>query len=410
MPKALEGLRVVDATHVLAGPFATYQLAVLGAEVIKVESPHSPDQARMQGADRALNDMGMGTAFMAQASNKKAVALDLKTPGGLEAMKRLLDTADVFVANFRPGAFDALGLGYEAVVQRNPRLVYCAISAFGSTGPKQEETGYDNILQAYSGIMSMTGTRDSGPLKCGAQVVDYATGLAAAFAISTALFQRAQSGKGQFIDVSMLDVSLTLCTSHIAGFLWNGSHPEPKGNRYPFATIGEYRAADTGLMIAASNLEQQRKLWTVLGREDMIKTDNNQRLDGHAREAEVLAQIISTRTAQDWETLFRSHRIPAARIRRIEEALSDPHVQARGMIHRHEAPDSPAHGLSVVVAPCRLSDSPPEINRPPQPVGAQTQEILAALGYSADEIEGLRRDGAINGSAPAIGVAHRAAP
>jgi len=409
MPKALEGLRVVDATHVLAGPFATYQLAVLGAEVIKIESPHSPDQARMQGSDRALNDMGMGTAFMAQASNKKAVALDLKTPGGLEAMKRLLDTADVFVANFRPGAFDALGLGYEALAQRNPRLIYCAISAFGSTGPKLEETGYDNILQAYSGIMSMTGTRDSGPLKCGAQVVDYATGLAAAFAISTALFQRAQSGKGQFIDVSMLDVSLTLCTSHIASFLWNGSHPEPKGNRYAFATIGEYRAADAGLMVAASNLEQQRTLWTVLGREDMIKTNNNQRLDGHAREAEVLAQIISTRTAQDWEDFFRSHRIPAARIRRMEEALSDPHVQARGMIHRHEAPDSPAHGLSVAVAPFRLSDSPPEINRPPQPMGAQTHEILAALGYTADEMEDLRRDGAINGSAPAIGLEHRAA-
>ena len=409
MPKAFEGLRVIDATHVLAGPFATYQMAVLGAEVIKIEAPHSPDQARLQGSDRALNDMGMGTAFMAQASNKKAVALDLKTPGGLEAMKRLLDTADVFVANFRPGAFDALGLGYETLAQRNPRLIYCAISAFGSTGPKREETGYDNILQAYSGIMAMTGTRESGPLKCGAQVVDYATGLAAAFAMSTALFQRAQSGKGQFIDVSMLDVSLTLCTSHIAGFLWNGSHPEPKGNRYPFATIGEYRAADTGLMIAASNLDQQRKLWTVLGREEMIKTDNNQRLDGHAEEARVLADIIRTRTAQEWEGLFRSHRIPAARIRRLEEALSDPHVRARGVIHRHEAPGSLADGLSVAVAPFRLSDSPPEVSQPPQPVGAQTEEILAALGYTAGEIEDLRRCGAINGAAAAGGPEHRAA-
>lgn len=393
----------------LAVPFATYQMAVLGAEVIKIESPRSPDQARMQGADRTLNDMGMGTAFMAQASNKKAVALDLKTPGGLEAIKRLLDTADVFVANFRPGAFDALGLGYEALAQRNPRLIYCAISAFGSTGPKREETGYDNILQAYSGVMAMTGTRDSGPLTCGAQVVDYATGLAAAFAISTTLYQRGQSGRGQFIDVSMLDVSLTLCTSHIAGFLWNGSHPEPKGNRYPFATIGEYRASDTGLMIAASNLEKQRKLWTVLGREDMIKTDNNQRLDGHAEEARVLADIIRTRTAQDWESLFRGHRIPAARIRRMEEALSDPHVQARGIIHRHEAPDSPAHGFSVAVLPFRLSDSPPEVSQPPQPVGAQTQEILTALVYTAGEIEELRRDGAINGAAPAAGPECRAA-
>lgn len=396
MARVFDGLRVIDATHVLAGPFATYQLAVLGADVIKVESPHNPDQARMQGSDRRLNDAGMGTAFMAQASNKRALALDLKTVGGREAFRRLAKTADVLVQNYRPGALEALGLGYDDLSAINPRLIYCALSAFGSDGPKREETGYDNVLQAYSGIMAMTGHGDGRPLKSGAQVVDYATGLSAAFAISAALFQRERTGKGQFIDVSMLDVSLVLCTSHVASYTWNGSHPEAKGNRYPFATIGCYRAADQEMMISASNLSQQRRLWLALGREDMIKTNNNQRLDDHARESQVLAEIIATRPAEYWEAYLREHRIPAARVRRMEEALADPQVRARRVVHRHEGTGSSAEGLGVTVAPFQMSASRAEITAPPQPVGAQTSSVLAELGYGTEEIADLRRQGAIN--------------
>ena len=216
MPKAFDKIRIIDTTHVLAGPFASYQLAVLGAEVIKVESPDDPDQARLQGSDRALNDIGMGTAFMSQASNKKTLALDLKTEAGKEAMKRLIATADVFVENYRPGAFDDLGLGYDEMSTLNPKLIYCSISAFGSTGPRRELTAYDNIIQGFSGMMAMTGYGDGKPLKSGAPVVDYATGTTAAFAISTALFQRErEGGKGQFIDVSMLEVAMILYSSHI---------------------------------------------------------------------------------------------------------------------------------------------------------------------------------------------------
>ena len=397
MTQAFQGLRVIDATHVLAGPFASYQMAVLGAEVIKVESPHSPDQARMQGSDRALNDIGMGTAFMAQASNKKAVAIDVKTTGGREVLQRLLRTADVFVQNYRPGAFEALGLGYEQLSATNPRLIYCAISAFGSDGPKREETGYDNILQAYSGIMAMTGYGDGRPLKCGAPVVDYATGMVAAFAIATALFQRERSGgKGQFIDVSMLDVAMMLCTSHIAGFTWNGSHPEPRGNSFPFATLGCYRAADHDMMIAASNLSQQRRLWTALDREDMIKTNNNQRIDDYEREAEVLAGIIRTEPADYWEAFFRKNRVPAARIRRMEEALSDPQILARGIVHRFHAEEGLANDLGVPVLPFRMSESRAKVTLPPQAVGAQTDEILSQIGYTAAEIMALRKGRAIN--------------
>lgn len=394
MIQAFQGVRVIDATHVLAGPFASYQLAVLGADVIKVESPHSPDQARMQGSDRKLNDALMGTAFMAQASNKRALALDLKTEGGREAFRRLTKTADVLVQNYRPGALDALGLGYDGLSALNPRLIYCGISAFGANGPKREETGYDNVLQAYSGIMAMTGHGDGRPLKSGAQVVDYATGLAAAFAISAALYQREKTGRGQFIDLSMLDVSLLLLTSHVAGYSWNGAHPEAKGNRFPFATIGCYAAADTELMISASNLAQQRRLWTALGREDLVKTDNNQRLDDHARESAALAQIIATRPAAEWEAFLREHRIPAARIRRMEEALADPQIAARDVVQRHGAAGA-FEGLGVAVAPFRMSDSPARVTAPPPAVGEHSEVLLSELGYDSAAIERLRAQGAI---------------
>lgn len=397
MTKAFDGIRVVDTTHVLAGPFASYQMAVLGAEVIKVESPNDPDQARMQGSDRALNDIGMGTAFMAQASNKKTLALDLKTPEGREAMMRLISTADVFVENYRPGAFDELGLGYEDMSKLNPKLIYCSISAFGSTGPRRKQTAYDNVIQAFSGMMAMTGHGDGRPLKSGAPVVDYATGTTAALAISTALFQRERSGgKGQFVDVSMLDVALILSSSHLTGYLWNGKHPEQKGNTFPFATIGCYQAADVPIMIAASNLQQQRRLWTALGREDMIKTDNNQRLDAHAEESDALSKIIGTMTADYWEEFLQKRRIPAARIRRMEETLSDHQVANQQVLYKHAVPNSAINGLTVPVAAFNLSDSQPEVTLPPQPMGAQSTEILTQLGYEAEEIEAMRAAGAIN--------------
>ncbi|OJH43318.1 CaiB/BaiF CoA-transferase family protein [Paracoccus sp. SM22M-07] len=396
MTTAFEGLKVIDTTHVLAGPFASYQMAVLGAEVIKVEDPNDPDQARLQGSDRALNDMGMGTAFMAQAANKKAVALDLKTEGGREVLRRMMQGADVFVENYRPGAFEALGLGYEEMSALNPRLIYCSISAFGANGPKRELTGYDNVLQAYSGMMAMTGFDDGKPLKSGAPVVDYATGTTAAYAIAAALFQRERNGgKGQFIDISMLDVALILCSSHLTGFTWNGAHPKQKANRFPFATLGMYRAQDTDLMIAASNLRQQRRLWTALGREDLVKTDNNQRLDAYEEESAILAGIIETMPAAYWEDFFNKRSIPAARIRRMEEALADPQVAARRVIQQIDDPTSPVDGIRVPVAGFDMSASHPAVSTPPQPVGAQTDEVLLGLGFGAEDLERMRAEGAI---------------
>ena len=181
--RPFEGIRVIDVTHVLAGPFAAYQLAVLGADVIKVDDPNDPDQSRTSGSDNALNHAQMGTGFLTQGSNKRAITLDLKTERGREILKKLVATADVFVENYRPGAFDALGLGYDDLSKINPRLIYASFSAFGQKGPRGQQTAYDHVIQATSGIMAMTGTKDVHPVKFGAPAIDYATGMTGAFAL-----------------------------------------------------------------------------------------------------------------------------------------------------------------------------------------------------------------------------------
>jgi crotonobetainyl-CoA:carnitine CoA-transferase CaiB-like acyl-CoA transferase len=260
MTRPFEGIRIIDITHVLAGPFAAYQLAVLGADVIKVEHPDDPDQSRDGGTDRALNREHMGTSFLTQGSNKRSITLDLKTEPGREILKRLVAAADVLVENFRPGAFEALGLGYDAMSAINPRLIYCSISAFGQDGPRREQTAYDHVIQATSGLMAMTGTEEVNPIKFGAPAVDYATGTMGAFALASALFQRERTGKGQHIDLAMIGVAMMLMGSHLTGYMRTGAEPRPHGNKQPFATNSCYEAKDGLVMIGASNLGQQRRL------------------------------------------------------------------------------------------------------------------------------------------------------
>src|SRR5690242_4791112 len=299
--RPFEGIRVIDATHVLAGPFAAYQLGVLGADVIKIEDPSDPDQSRSSGSDKKLNHDLMGTAFLTQASNKRSVALDLKQERDREILKKLVATADVFVENYRPGAFDALGLGYDALSAINPRLIYASFSAFGQNGPRGRQTAYDHVIQATSGIMAMTGTKDVHPVKFGAPAIDYATGMTGAFALSAALYQRERTGRGQRIDMAMLDVAMILMASHLTGYLRNGVHPKPHGNRHPHATNGAFQTKDGLVMLGASNLRQQARLWKLLGRPEMVKKTNDERDADHDREVAVLTEIMLTRTADEWE-------------------------------------------------------------------------------------------------------------
>ena len=310
--RPFEGIRVIDATHVLAGPFAAYQLGVLGADVIKIEDPNDPDQSRGSGTDKALNRKLMGTQFLTQASNKRSVALDLKQERDREILKELVKTADVFVENYRPGAFEALGLGYEALSKINPRLIYASFSAFGQNGPRGSQTAYDHVIQATSGIMAMTGTKDVNPVKFGSPAVDYVTGMTGAFALSAALYQRERTGKGQRIDMAMLDVAMILMASHVTGYLRNGAHPKPHGNRHPHATNGAFTTKDgTLVMLGASNIRQQKRLWTLLGRPEMVKKTNDERDADHDREIAVLEEIMLTRTADEWEEFLQARHVPA---------------------------------------------------------------------------------------------------
>jgi crotonobetainyl-CoA:carnitine CoA-transferase CaiB-like acyl-CoA transferase len=394
MARPFEGIRIIDITHVLAGPFAAYQLGVLGADVIKVEQPDDPDQSRGSGSDNALNHAQMGTGFLTQASNKRSITLNLKTEAGRDILRKLVRTADVLVENYRPGAFEALGLGYEDLRKINPKLIYASFSAFGQGGPRRTQTAYDHVIQSTSGIMAMTGTPETNPIKVGPPVVDYATGTMGAFALAAALFQRERSGEGQRIDMAMLDVAIVLQASLVTGYLRNGRHPTPHGNKQPHATNSAYQTKDGLVMLGASNLRQQKRLWTLLEHPEMIKRTNDERDADRAREEALLVQIMPMRTAAEWETYLQERHVPASRVRTLGEAVADPQIATRGVLHRF---DSGAPGVdgafTVPMAAFKFAHDGPRIDTPPPVLGQHNDDVLTELGYSAAEIAGLRAAG-----------------
>jgi crotonobetainyl-CoA:carnitine CoA-transferase CaiB-like acyl-CoA transferase len=391
-----EGIKIIDITHVLAGPFAAYQMALLGADVIKVEHPTDYDQSRDTGGDRTLNRQQMGTGFLTQASNKRAITLNLKTDKGREILKRLVKDADVLVENWRSGAFPALGLGYDDLRPLNPRLIYCSMTAFGQDGPRGVQTAYDQLIQATSGMMAMTGTPDVNPIKTGAPVIDYATGTMCAFAISSALFQRERTGHGQYIDSSMLDVSLMLMGSHITSYMRTGHEPKPKGNRMDRASSQLYEAKDAPLMIAAGNRGQHERLFRAVGREDIAaQSSHDEREELYETQTEELQKIIEQRTADEWEQYLQSRHVPAGRVRRLSECLQDSQLASRRVLHRHEKIEGIEGPVTVPLAAFKFAEGGPSIETAPPRLGQHTDEVLASLGYSKDEIAKLRADGAI---------------
>lgn len=395
--RPFEGIKILDCTHVLAGPFAAYQLAVLGADVLKVDDPNEPDQSRESGADHALNRALMGTGFLTQGSNKRAIALDLKTAGGREALRRLVaDWADVLVENYRPGAFEALGLGYEELSRLKPTLIYASMTAFGQDGPRGRQTAYDHAIQATSGITASTGTETSGPIKAGAPVIDYATGTMGAFAISAALFQRMRTGRGQYIDLAMLDVAMILQGSHITDFLHSGHHPRRAGNKMRFASSSAFPTGDGMVQLAASNARQHRRFYEAIGDPDeATRVSLEERYERYEEKLAAVAEKMKEKTAEEWETYLQSHRVPAARVRELREALADPHLEHRRVLHRHENVPGVGKPVTVPLAAFTFAHGGPSIERPPARVGEHTDEALAAVGYTAEQIVALRRAGAV---------------
>jgi crotonobetainyl-CoA:carnitine CoA-transferase CaiB-like acyl-CoA transferase len=315
-PGLLDGVRVVDLTNVLAGPLATYQLALLGADVIKIEAPGKGDLARRLGADAALNEIGMGASFLAQNAAKRSLALDLKAEDGRGALLRLVATADVVVENFRPGVMDRLGLGLDALREARGDIICCAISGFGQDGPLSANPAYDQIVQGLSGVMSVTGDAETGPLRAGFPVSDTIGGLTAAFAISAALSHRARTGEGSVIDVSMLDATLVAMGWVVSNYLIAGRTPVAMGNdNFTASPSGAFRTGDGLLNIAANEQAQFETLCRVVGRDDLVGDARfrrrQDRIDNRAALKTELEAALADRSAAAWQATLGAAGVPA---------------------------------------------------------------------------------------------------
>ena len=338
-PTPLDGIRIVDLTHVLAGPYCTYQLALLGAEVIKVEPPGG-EWIRHGGSVAELNAQQLGLSFCVQNSDKQFLEIDLKDPAGLEDVLALVDEADVFIQNYRPGVAQQLGLGIDAVQARNPTIVYCSISAYGGDGPIGGRPAYDHVVQAMSGIMETTGTDEMGPTKVGAPYVDYATGLNAAFGVMAALAERTRTGEAQVVDVSMLDTTLNLMASNMSSVATTGNDLPKLGNEAASGSpsSGCFVTSDGVRLMIASNSERQFvNLCDVLGHPEWA-TDERWLNPGVRRQnqdalRDRMIEAFSTDTATSWEDRLVARSVPASRVRKLSEVISEGQPAARGLLH-----------------------------------------------------------------------------
>ena len=394
----LAGKRVVDLSQVLAGPFATYQLALLGAEVLKIEKPGEGDWTRAGGPSPTLNAMGMGLSYIAHNAAKKSVTLDLKAPEGLAALRELIKTADIFVENFKPGVAERLGLGFEAVKALRPDIVYCSISAFGQDGPLSPRPAYDHVIQGMCGIMLTTGKDGDGPTKVGAPYVDYATGMNAAMAIMAGLAEVARTGRAVRLDVAMLDTALMLMVSLVTQHLTAGWQPAQNGNEAwsQSPSSGAFQTAEGILMLAANNDRQFRKLCTAIGRDDILTDPRWSSPAERAAQApalrDELVAVFMTRTAAEWESLLDGTGVPAARVRSLDEVVAEDQFAARDLVSEMALSgfDGPVH---VPNMPFKADGANLHPVSAPAPLGADTETVLAAAGFDADTIRRLRAQG-----------------
>lgn len=400
MFQPLKGVKVVDLSQILAGPFATYQMALMGAEVLKIEKPGEGDWTRLGGPLPDLGARRMGLGFLAHNAGKKSVSINLKTPEGLDLVKRLVADAGVFVENFKPGVAARLGLGYDVVRAINPKIVYCSISAYGQDGPLSARPAYDHVIQGMCGIMQTTGKPGDAPTKVGAPYVDYATGMNAAMAVMAGLLEVQRTGVSVQIDVAMLDTALMLMASLMSQHLSAGWMPTQNGNEAWSASpsSGAFETADGLLMLAANNDAQFRKLCQALGRDDILQDPRWCSTEARSQNGKTLREILNQTflmdTADHWENRLAQAEVPAARVRGLDEVLAEDQVRARQLTAeiRIEGHDRPVHVPTMSFKANGANNAPQSL---PSVLGADTDTVLGSIGISPEQIKALRSTGVI---------------
>ena len=396
--KILEGIKVLDLTNVLSGPFTTLHLALLGAEVIKVENPKDGDLARKLGVLPEMNKQLMGTSFLAQNCNKLSITLNTKSPEGKDLFRRLVKDADVLVENFRPGVMERLGLGYNTLAELNPKLIYCAISGFGQTGPDAFKPAYDQIIQGLSGEMAVNGDERLNPLRAGFPVCDTVGGLNAAFAIMAALFHRERTGEGQFIDVALLDSIMPLMGWMAANLLIGGEQPTLMGNHnFTAAPSGTFRTQDGYINIAANKQEQWEAVCDVLELPELKTDPRFLERDDRKKYRKALTPLLEARLAQKptgfWVRELNAKDVPSGEILELEAALRQPQIKHRKVLQKvavEGVGDVEVFGLTAL-----FEKTPGYADAPPPTLGEHNARIFGALGLSEAEQADLKIKGVI---------------
>jgi crotonobetainyl-CoA:carnitine CoA-transferase CaiB-like acyl-CoA transferase len=395
--RPLAPVRVLDFTHYLAGPFATFQLALQGAEVIKVE-PKDGDGMRLTPVSREWSQRGMGPAWMAVNAGKRSLTLDVTRPEGVEIVRRLAAQVDVVCENFRPGVMERLGIGYPQLSALNPRLIYCAISGFGTTGPESGTPSFDGKIQAMSGLMSLTGEPEHGPMRAGFAAADVTTGLMAAFAMTSALFQRTHTGRGQFIDVAMMDSMLSFLSGAVAEHTVAGYQHTPFGNRSVSRkpTADRFRCGQGFIVLAVLTDKQFTSLMTALGRGDVLQDPRFADWFTRTEHAQALREIIEEALAREepevWAQRLTAADVPCSTVLSIAQAVAHPQVAHRGLLQEAQTP----HGPVRLVGPAfQLAHGQGGISRPVAQPGQDNEAVLASIGYDAAALQGLRERGVI---------------
>ncbi|WP_017753517.1 CaiB/BaiF CoA transferase family protein [Calidifontibacillus oryziterrae] len=390
MTGALEGIKVLDLTRVLAGPFCTMILGDLGAEIIKVEAPGGSDDTRQWGPPYAATESAY---YLCANRNKRALTLNLKSNDGKELLKRLIQESDVIIENFKSGTMEKWGLGYNELKKINPKIIHCSITGFGQNGPYRKLPGYDSIIQAMSGLMSITGSEESGPMKVGVAISDLFTGLYANIGILAALHERTRSGQGQSIDVSLFDSQLSVLANVASNYLISGKQPGLLGNQHPnIVPYQPFETKDGTLVVAVGNDSQFRKLCSILeapelGVDEKFIT-NSKRLENRDELIGILASKFKLKTTKELADLLNQISVPAGPIQTMKEVFNDPQVHARNMVWELEHPI--AGQIKLVGSPLKLSRTPVTIRKYPPLVGEHTEEILIQMGYTKNEIEEMK--------------------